>query len=64
MGHEMTLGHKEQKVPRIKKPRKAKGKGQGKSKFLLMRMRQIKMLYISVPNLQENYLFGKKSLFQ
>ena len=30
------------------------------SKFWLMRMHQIKIFYIFVPNLGEIYLFGKK----
>ena len=33
-----------------------------KSKFWLMRMHQIKIFYIFVPNLGEIYLFGKKKI--
>ena len=41
---------------------KQKTKQNKKSKFRLMRMHQIKIFYIFVPNLGEIYLFGKKKI--
>ena len=44
---------------------KKKEKNQSGPKFWLMRVRQIEVLHILVPNLGEIYLFGKrKQLFQ
>jgi len=39
------------------------GKWQKKSKFWLMRIHQIKIFYIFVPNLKEIYQFGHKIAF-
>ena len=57
-----------QKLARVKGPRKRKGKGheqnsgnrEKKSIFGLLRMTQIKIFYVSVPNLGDIYRFGEK----
>ena len=58
-----------QMVPRVKGPGKEKERGKKKkfqtgskfkSKFWLMRMHQIEVLQIFVPNLRGIYLFGSK----
>ena len=64
-----------QKMARVKGQRKKRGKGQekslkqamtkknNKSKFWLMRMYQIKIFHIFMPNLGKIYQFGQKIAF-
>ena len=55
------------KLAKVKRPRKRKGNGMGnhqkKSKFWRMRMHQVEILLIVVPNVREINLLGKNSFF-